>query len=178
MLNQIKVGHASSKPESALELLTSCHDHIRHFTSSISKLAHSEGSELAEISTAAAAAHRYFSVALPLHEADEEDSLRPRLLESGAAEIAPALEAMTHQHQAIDDLIERLLPLLILLSNNPAMLPELHGELCTIAKALSEVFAGHLELEERSIFPAMTTSLSQEAQAQLLAEMRGRRKQG
>lgn len=178
MLNQIRVSHASSKPESALELLTSCHDRIRHFTATLGKLAHSEGSELTEISTAAGAAHRYFSVALPLHEADEEQSLRPRLLENGAAEIAAAMEAMTHQHQAIDDLIERLLPLLILLSNNPAKLPELHGELCTIAKALSEIFAGHLDLEERAVFPAMTTSLSEEAQAQLLSEMRERRKQG
>jgi iron-sulfur cluster repair protein YtfE (RIC family) len=178
MLNQIALRDSSSKPESALELLTSCHDRIRHFTSTIGKLAHSEGSELEEIRIAAGAAHRYFSVALPLHEADEEESLRPRLLEGGAAEIAAALDAMMHQHQAIDDLIERLLPLLTLLSNNPAKLPELHGELCTIAKALSEMFGGHLDLEERAIFPAMTTNLSEEARAQVLAEMRERRKQG
>jgi iron-sulfur cluster repair protein YtfE (RIC family) len=178
MLNQIALRDRSSKPESALELLISCHDRIRHFTSSISKLAHSEGSELSEISTAAGAAHRYFTVALPLHEADEEESLRPRLLESGAAEISAALDAMGHQHQAIDDLIERLLPLLILLSNNPAKLPEVHGELCTIAKALSEVFSGHLQLEELVIFPALTDSLSAEAQAEVLVEMRERRKQG
>jgi hemerythrin-like domain-containing protein len=177
MLNQIHPATSAGKP-GALELLTACHDRIRHFTSVVRKLAHSEGAPLREISDAANSAFRYFTVALPLHEADEEDSLRPRLLEHSTPEVHAALEAMTHQHQAIDDLIERLTLILVLLSNNPAMLPETHGELCTLSTALAEVFEGHLNLEEKAIFPSVAMTLSQSAQDALLREMQGRRKQG
>lgn len=178
MLQGIKSASQSAKSESAVELLTGCHDRIRHFTAVVRNLAHAEGSPLPDISSAAESAYRYFTVALPLHEADEEESMRPRLLQSSAPEITGALDAMTHQHQAIDDLIERLLPLLVLLSNSPSKLPDAHGELCTISKALDEVFRGHLDLEERVLFPAITNQLGPEAQIGILREMQARRKQG
>ena len=85
---------------------------------------------------------------------------------------------MVHQHQAIDDLVERLLPVLMLVASNPAELPQAHGELCTISKALAEVFHGHLELEEKVIFPAVAQKLSALRKRELLAEMQQRRKQG
>lgn len=165
------------KAESAVELLTACHDRIRHFTSVLRNLAHAEGASLEEISRAASSAHRYFSVALPLHEADEEQSMRPRLMELGNSEVDGALEAMTHQHQAVDDLTERLLPLLVLLSNHPAKLSEVHAEVCALSSALADVFSGHLQLEETVLFPMMAAKLSAEAQASVLREMQQRRKQ-
>ena len=85
---------------------------------------------------------------------------------------------MHDQHMAIDDLLERLLPLLRLVGNNPAALGEAGGEMCSITKALSEVFAAHLQMEEEVIFPAIEQSLNEADRAELLAEMRGRRKQG
>ena len=115
---------------------------------------------------------------MPLHEADEEESVRPRLETASQAKVVGALEAMTHQHQTVDDLVERVLPILVLLSKNPAKLPEAHAELCSIAKALEEVFEGHLALEEEVIFPALRTDLPPEALAGVLGEMQQRRKQG
>jgi iron-sulfur cluster repair protein YtfE (RIC family) len=178
MLNKISPLNSGTKPESAVHLLTGCHDRIRHFTAIVRKLAHAEGSPLNEISGAADAAYRYFTVALPLHEADEEESVRPRLLENSTPEIAAALDAMTYQHQAIDDLIERLMPVLVLLSNNPAKLLDAHGELCKLTTTLSELFEGHLKLEEEILFPALASALSAQAQSALLAEMQTRRQQG
>lgn len=177
MLHGITPARSAGR-ENAVDLLISCHDRIRHFMSVVRKLAHAEGSPLREISGAADSAYRYFTVALPLHEADEEESVRPRLEEHGSTEARSALEAMTHQHQAIDDLVERLMPLLLLLSHNPAQLPELHGELCTLSTALSDIFQRHLELEEKHIFPALETALSLESRDALLGEMQQRRKQG
>jgi hemerythrin-like domain-containing protein len=176
MLQGIKPAN-QPKPESAVELLTACHTRIRHFTSVLRNLAHAEGTSLEEISRAASSAHRYFSIALPLHEVDEEESVRPRLMELGDAAVNGALEAMTHQHQAVDDLTERLLPLLVLLSNHPAKLSEVHAEVCALSSALSDVFSGHLQLEETMIFPAMAEKLSSAAQADVLREMQQRRKQ-
>lgn len=176
MLQEITPARSAASSRSAVESLVDCHKKIRHFTSVVQRLAHAEGSALPEISAAAEAAYRYFTVSLPLHEADEEDSLHPRLKSAGP-EVQSALDAMCHQHEAIDDMIERLLPVLRLVAGNPAALPQAHGELCTLSKALSEVFQGHLDLEEKVIFPAVQT-LSAASQSELLAEMQDRRKQG
>jgi iron-sulfur cluster repair protein YtfE (RIC family) len=178
MLHSIKTLTPEKKTETALDLLVGCHDRIRNFTSVVRKLAHSEGATPDEISTAAASAHRYFTVALPLHEADEEESLRPRLMVAGNAEVRAAVDAMTHQHHGIDGVIERLIPVLVLLAHNPGKLPEIHGELCSLSNALGEMFQGHLELEEKVLFPAIETILKPEEQSGILNEIKARRKQG
>jgi iron-sulfur cluster repair protein YtfE (RIC family) len=178
MLHEITSSNSRTQPESAVDLLTGCHNRIRHFTAILRKLAHAEGSPLDEISSAADSAYHYFTVALPLHEADEEESVRPRLLKNATPEIRAALDAMTHQHEAIDDLIERLMPVLVLVSNTPAKLLDAHGELCKLSTTLAELFAGHLKLEEEVLFPALASSLSVQAQSALLVEMQTRRQQG
>ena len=85
---------------------------------------------------------------------------------------------MHDQHQAIDELVERLLPLLLLVERNPATIHEAGGEMCSITKALQEIFDAHLKLEEDAIFPVIREQLSQDEQAAMLKEMRLRRQQG
>jgi iron-sulfur cluster repair protein YtfE (RIC family) len=177
MLNQI----TSPRPvttEDALDLLIGCHQRIRHFTETATKLAHAKSASAEEVRLAAAGVHRYYSVSLPLHEADEEDSLRPRLEALGDATISHALLAMHHQHMAIEELIERLSPLLLLLQRNPSALHDTGAEMCATAKALQEVFDAHLKLEEEIIFPAIRERLPLADQNAILAEMRSRRQQG
>jgi hemerythrin-like domain-containing protein len=178
MLQGITSAPSATSSRNVVDLLIDCHQKIRHFAAVVQKLAHAEGASLSEISSAADSAYRYFTVSLPLHEADEEESLHPRLLSRGEQELAAALDSMCHQHQAIDDLIERLLPVLRLVASNPAALPQAHAELCTLSKALLEIFQGHLELEEKVIFPAVARTLSSTSQSEMLAEMQQRRKQG
>ena len=62
---------------------------------------------------------------------------------------------MSDQHQAIDELIERLLPLLVMVKNNPDTLHVVGGEMCSITQALDEMFRAHLQMEEEVIFPAI-----------------------
>ena len=113
MLNQITPPRPYNQPpEDALDLLLGCHQRIRHFTVTAKNLAHAQGATHDEIRMAAAGVHRYYSVSLPLHEADEEDSVRPRLDALDDERVHHALAAMHDQHQAIDESIERLLPLL------------------------------------------------------------------
>jgi len=175
MLNQISLTSSQPKTEDAVDLLTGCHDRIRHFTSAAMKLAHAQGATADDIQQTAAGVHRYYTVSLPLHEADEEDTLRPRLAAIADEKLTHALLAMHDQHQAIDDLLERLLPLLLLVSNNPNALHAAGAEMCSITKALSELFQAHLQMEEEVIFPAIRTSLPQEVREEMLREMRGRR---
>ncbi len=85
---------------------------------------------------------------------------------------------MGDQHQAIDELVERLLPLLVLVRNNPDTLPEVGGEMCSLTKALEEIFRAHLQMEEEAIFPAIRQVLSESQRAEMLREMRQRRKTG
>jgi len=79
MLNQISPAKTQPTNEDAVDMLIGCHQRIRHFTGVAIKLAHAQGATPEEVTQAAAGAHRYYTVSLPLHEADEEDTLRPRL---------------------------------------------------------------------------------------------------
>jgi iron-sulfur cluster repair protein YtfE (RIC family) len=180
MLNQI-APLTSSQPKSsqdAVDLLLGCHRRIRHFTGVAVKLAHAQGAAADEIAQAAAGVHRYYSVSLPLHEADEDQTLHPRLGSVADERVSHALLAMGDQHQAIDELIERLLPLLVMVQHKPDTLAAVGGEMCSITQALDEMFRAHLQMEEEVIFPAIRAALPETTQAEILLEMQGRRKQG
>jgi hemerythrin-like domain-containing protein len=180
MLNQISSLSSVQKPktEDAVDLLVGCHQRIRRFTGVAVKLAHAHGATAEEIGQAAASVHRYYSVSLPLHEADEDHTLQPRLLAVSDEKVRHGLLAMEDQHQAIDELIERLLPLLVLVKNNPDTLAQVGGEMCSITKALEEIFRAHLQMEEEVIFPAIREVLPESTRAEMLHEMQQRRRQG
>src|SRR6202012_409020 len=108
MLNQISPLASQPKSEDAVDLLIGCHQRIRHFTGVAVKLAHAQGAAPEEVVQAASAVHRYYTVSLPLHEADEEETLRPQLDAVGDEKLRHALSAMADQHLAIDELLERL----------------------------------------------------------------------
>jgi len=177
MLNQISPAKSQPKTEDAVDLLTGCHDRIRHFTGVAVKLAHALDAPPEEIAQAAAGVHRYYTVSLPLHQADEEQTLRPRLDTIGNEKLHHALAAMSDQHLAIDDLLERLLPLLVMVRSKPEALPAAGAEMCSITKALDQIFRAHLQMEEEVIFPAIRSALPQAAQAEMLSEMQRRRTQ-
>lgn len=180
MLNQISPAPNAPKStnDELNDLLLGCHQRIRHFIAVASKLAHAQGASPQEIQGAAESVYRYYAVSLPLHEADEEDSLRPRLSSVADPKVQHALAAMHDQHMAIDDLLERLLPLLRLVGNNPDVLADAGGEMCSITSALAQMFDAHLQMEEEVIFPAVGAHLGEQDRAELVREMRDRRKQG
>lgn len=188
MLNQIRTSAANASAESTpQEMLLGCHARIRHFSAMALRLAESQNASPEEIVRAAQGLHRYFTVALPLHEQDENLSLHPRLKRAAALparanestmlrELAgPAADAMVEQHESIDQLIERLLPLWTILQHAPQRLPELAPEMRELAQALKTIFDAHLQLEEESIFPSIHELLSQQEVQALLQEMKARR---
>jgi iron-sulfur cluster repair protein YtfE (RIC family) len=178
MLNQITPQRVHNHPpEDALDLLTACHLRIRRFAEAAVKLAHAQSASPEEIRQSANGIYRYLSVSLPLHESDEEDTLRPRLDALGGERIRHALIAMHDQHQAIDELIERLLPLLLLVEHNPSAIHDAGREMCSLTEALREIFEAHLKLEEEVIFPVIP-ALPENQRAAMLTEMRQRRQQG
>ncbi len=193
MLNQISTGARTATETTAQGMLLSCHKRIRHYSEMACRLAHAHSAPADEIVRAAVDIHRYFTIALPLHEADENRSLHPRLITAltsdGSASstnesaenavlrrlAGPAANAMVEQHESIDQLVERLVPLCTILMNKPEELDEVSAELHQISAALREIFDVHLKLEEETVIPAMEQFLTKEELAQILNEMKARR---
>lgn len=161
-----------------LEMLLGCHSRIRHFMQLSRTLATAEDVPLQEVADAAAAIFRYFSLALPLHEADENKSLFPRIqaAQPQGGLVREAAEAMVEQHRAIDELVAELLSLCSTLDRHPGRLSALAHRLEHVTSALDQVFAAHLRLEETVIFPALKELLSPAQTEEMLQEMNERRR--
>jgi hypothetical protein len=180
MLNQIVPANPEGidKEENAIDMLMGCHQRIRHFSGMALKLVAAQEASPRQIELAAESLLRYFTVALPLHEADENESIQPRLRRAAPEEslAGPAVDAMVEQHRSIDEIVERLIPLWELLQHNPGMLPEVSNEMGHLAKTLETMFGLHLQLEEETVFPGMRQYLSEAELNDITKEMRDRRK--
>jgi hemerythrin-like domain-containing protein len=174
-------GRTTGEEIDALALLSACHRRIRLFTEVARRL--SEETDLAPEAVAGAAAdlHRYFSVALPAHAADEEEWVHPVLAEldlpAGArADLDGHLAAAEAEHARHRDLLDRLLPLWARLSEEPEALDALRDRLADAAVALETSFSDHLEREELHIHPLLRTHLDPGADEALVERMRNRRR--
>lgn len=161
-------------PAGAVELLLECHERIRHFIGVAKRLAAARGPSDAEVAEAAAAVRRYLAEALPLHAADEEESMVPRLRGRDPA-IDGALAVMRREHQAHAMRIEPVVALCADLATAPRRHAELAPRLAEAADLLERHFAPHLALEEETLFPALKRVLDPAGEARMVAEMRGRR---
>lgn len=161
-----------------IELLAACHERIRRFAGLAQKLAAAKGAPEHEVRDVAAAVRRYFDEALPLHVADEEESVIPRLrtrAESATSELAAALERIAEDHREHQHDLALLVMLCAELAEDPRQLDERRAELETLAKRLVDDFERHLALEERVLFPAIDRLLPLEQRRALAAEFRARR---
>ena len=172
---------ASGDTSDAVDLLLGCHQRIRHFTAMAVRLSR-PNAPAEQIPAAAQAVYKYYSQALPLHEADENDSVYPRLRKTLAATsaeqwdparhaIADANQTMVDQHAAINIVVAELLPLWRALPDDPAAAPRTSE----MAQRLETAWNGHLELEERLIFPALRELLDPESRTAIRQEMAARR---
>lgn len=158
----------------AVDLLLECHQRIRSFTSLARRLAGAGDLAPGEVADAAAGVCRYFSEALPLHAADEEDSVLPVLSGRDPA-LDGALSVMRREHGEHGPVVDRVVALCRELSKDPARHAVLAPALGQAARELERHFAFHLALEEETIFPALKRVLDPATDARLVAEMRARR---
>ncbi|HET9450813.1 MAG TPA: hemerythrin domain-containing protein [Aggregicoccus sp.] len=156
--------------------LLECHERIRRFTAMATRLAGALGAPATEVVEAARQLRRYFSMALPLHVADEDGTVMPRLLAAGPDEpLRAALQQMESEHLLIDALLPTQLEAWARLEAQPALLPKLASTLAQGAALLEDALGKHLELEERVIIPALDLLLPRELQLQMVEEMKARR---
>ncbi len=175
MLQILGVSQTSPVPEGPAELLLGCHQRIRHFTELAVRVASPEPASDADVAAAARRVHRYHSVALPLHQADEEISIAPRLEPLVGPEIRDALAGMRREHVELDETIAALLPLWERLAAEPGLRRRLADRMTAAVTRMQGLWARHLSLEEDLIFPAVERALDAAQLAAIADEMRARR---
>ncbi len=171
-LGQLSPRATSSDPT---DLLLECHERIRMAMRQAEAIVAAADGDPG-IAPTAASVHRYFSVALPLHAADEDESLAPRLWETGLPErLLDVVAAITPQHVAIDAVLARLLPAWERLAKEPQALADLRTSLQRDTAQLDALWVEHLDLEERVVFPLIGDRLAPAVRADIVREMRDRR---
>jgi iron-sulfur cluster repair protein YtfE (RIC family) len=156
-----------------VELLLECHARIRSFAALARAAGELPGASAAERIDACAQVARYFGEALPLHVADEEHSLLPRL-RGRDPELDAALQRMHDQHADHESALRHMLAAAATLRATPDD-PTARATLATAATDLERAFAEHLDLEEAVIFPAIRR-LPASVQSEIVAELRARRR--
>jgi len=143
--------------EDVVDLLRDCHARIRRFLVQARQLAEAAeppGVDPAEVRVVAGQIRRYFIEAFPLHLADEDEQIAPRL--AGASpDVDRALALMAGGHASHCSLVARLVAICASLEEDPRRLAVASIELARVAALLATELEAHLELEERAIFPAL-----------------------
>jgi hypothetical protein len=175
MLHAIRTSPLASASD-PVELLVKCHDRMRHFVGAAARAAAARDPHPAGLSEAIAGVRRYFTVALPLHEADEERSIAPRLLESPARRrVEEAIEAMVAQHAALHGILAVIDPMWERIAANADALVSIREPLVAGTDALGRAVEEHLALEEEHVLPAIARTLTPAARASIVTEIRSRR---
>jgi len=157
----------------AVDLLYECHGRIRRFLEMARSLAGGWDAATDLVRDTARQIRRYFAVALPLHIADEDELVIPRL-RGRSEQVDEALDLMHLEHLHHAPLVERLIELCATLEREPEQLARLSSELDVISLLLHQAFEPHLEREETILFPALRTLPAKEREA-IKAGMRARR---
>lgn len=156
--------------------LLECHERIRAFMSLGARLAEGAHASKEEVEETAGKVVRYFTLAFPLHEQDEEDSVMPRLKER-APNLAPLLSKLEGEHRALDQLIDELVAIATNLSQHGDRLPDESEALSRVIARLKTGFNAHLHLEEEVLMGAMRAHLTEDDLSSITTEMQERRVQ-
>jgi iron-sulfur cluster repair protein YtfE (RIC family) len=168
---------SSAAAPDALGLMLDCHERIRRFSTLARRLGDMEGASPAELRESATQLLRSFSIGLPLHADDEDQSLTPLLLQGGLSRpLVRRLWEMGRQHEALAHQVYALAPLWAELCHAPERHPRLAGALARGGRRVAELIEEHLALEEEHLYPLARERLSAKALERLVAEMRHRRR--
>lgn len=160
----------------AIDRLLDCHVRIRNFCALGHELARAAGKPDAQIVDAAQQLIRYFEIAFPLHVADEDLSLVPRLREHArSGDLAAALSALTVEHREQEPMLAELLQMWKSLAEAPNGLAAIATDLGFRTAELSTLLEEHLQLEEQVLMPWARTVLDTAAMTAMRDEMVARR---
>lgn len=167
-----------AKPDSGFEdplgMLKDCHRRIEQFLGILCAVAErARGRAMTEEEAAAVqAAIAYFRVGGQRHNADEEESLFPRMRAGGDTEDTGELE---HEHRDAGALHARVEELYAEWLANAGLSTEKQDELAATTAGLKRLYTQHIEREETVVFPRAARTLNAEAIAEMGREFRARR---
>jgi hemerythrin-like domain-containing protein len=175
----VQIGASTHGFNEPMGLLSDCHRRIEMFLRALKSVAEQHGATLTdEARQTLASALRYFREAAPKHNADEEESLFPRLRAMRRADVNAALAEVDkleqdHRwaaplHAEVDHLGERWL------REGRLGRPQAERMIAAMDELLS-MYARHIELEEQVVFPLAARVLPAKAKAEIAAEMAARR---
>jgi len=168
------LGRTRLREGDLVDALGECHDRIRSFVQLAVTLSERVNDPSEEIAAASSRIERYFSVAFPLHVADEEASILPRL-RGRSAKIDAALCAMRDQHDLHTKMVERLCGVARAVGATPND-PRTHRALGVIARPLRSILQDHMAAEEAILFPAVRLYFSSDDSRLARREIEGRRR--
>lgn len=166
--------------ETPLALLSDCHRRVEKFLGVIETVAiEGRGRELnAEYRDGLDTALRYFQSAAPLHTQDEEASLFPRMRAAGGPEVAAALaklDGLEADHRAAQPLHDEVDVLGRKWLEDRVLEPDETGRLVEAITRLRSMYAGHIALEDSTVFPLAGRVLADTALKEVGREMAERR---
>lgn len=165
---------ARNQVDELVDLLAACHRRIRqHVVLARRLVVQGPTRPDHEVRDTAAQIRRYFTLALPLHVADEDQTIAPRLRDFDST-VTAALKTVAADHGNHQSLVDSLVDLCGEIELAPDQLATINGRLSRLVELLATEFATHLELEERVVFPALR-SLTPTERAEILAAIRKRR---
>jgi hemerythrin-like domain-containing protein len=166
--------HAPNPHADVVELLGDCHARIRYFASLAVRLSDGERCPV-NAAEAAARIRRYFAEAYPLHVADENESVLPRLL-ARAPHVAALVERIESEHQRLDAKIPELLGVCdVLERGDTSACCAAVAKLRSLGECMQTLLEAHMTNEESQIFPLLREHLTAEDVGAIRDEFRARR---
>jgi hemerythrin-like domain-containing protein len=170
-----------AKPDAGFDdpiaMLKDCHRRIEHFLNIVCMVVgRAHGRSLSDEETAAIqAALNYFRVGGQRHNADEEQSLFPRMRAAGAAHELAEIGGLEHDHHDANAMHARVDVLYSAWMACGTLTPQQHDELVAATGKLRQLYEKHIEIEEKVVFPRAATMLDPKALAEIGHEFRARR---
>jgi len=163
--------------DNPLGMLKDCHRRIEHFLEILCVVAgRAKGRAMtAEESSAIQAALDYFHSGGPRHNADEEESLFPRMRAAGLADELPEIGGLVHDHRNAEQIHARVDALYSAWIANGRLSDEQHAGLAAATGKLKELYTQHIEIEEKRVFPRAARMLDPQAIATMGQEFKDRR---
>lgn len=170
-----------AKPDSGFDdpigMLKDCHRRIESFLHVLVLVAdRSQGKTLSEEEAAAVtSALNYFRAGGQRHNADEEESLFPRLREQSANGAINELHRLEDDHQRANELHNTIEKLFLTWIESGWLNKDDEQALLEATRKLEGIYKGHIKIEEEVVFPEASRMLDRNTVAVIGQEFRARR---
>lgn len=164
--------------EQPFEMLRACHQRVQRMLTLLDKLqAHvvQHGVD-AQATQAAVDVMRYFDKAAPLHHQDEEIHVFPLAHESGDSDAIAAVKRLGAEHETMEGAWRDLRSeLQALLTPEASVQLPLAWRTDHMVRAFEALYADHMHVEERIVYPCVEESLTPQDAERMGREMAARR---